>query len=83
MHDQTSVAHWSASPGICRLAAVAKEEDEEEWRLKSNQDIIIPQDSGRTNDCRYCVLSSQGVKKEAICAVNVGGTALSDITDQM
>lgn len=37
---------------ICRLAPVAKEEDEEEWRLKSNQELIIPQDIGRTNDCR-------------------------------
>lgn len=45
---------WLA--GICRLAAVAKEEDEEEWRWTSNQELIIPQDIGRMSDCRFCII---------------------------
>lgn len=47
--------------GICRLAAVAKEEDEEEWRWKSHQELIIRQDIGGTNDCCGCIWSPQKV----------------------
>lgn len=37
MHDQTSVAHWSATLAFADLGAVAKEED---WRKSGGRRLI-------------------------------------------
>lgn len=80
MHDQTSVAHWSASLAFADWLLWPKRKSGG-WSLIKNW--LHLQDIGRTNDCRFCILSSQGVKKGAICAVSVGGTALSGIKHLM
>lgn len=59
---------------------MTREEDEEEWRLKSNQELMIPPENQQNEPLsRLHTISTGGVKKESVCAAGVGSSALSGI----